>query len=338
MKRVYGMLALVLVGAALIFALWLDRASSSNAPRIEPPKSASVLPPRAPVVIPPRVQLPGGPYEAEDPRWAERAERKKREPDYEWQMQIAFFGKVVDYDTGEPIPGVEFLFSWKDLSPEGTSTATAYSDEQGLLQLSGVMGKSLLLREMQKPGYLRANVEERFFFDYAAFWDDNYYQPDPTKPIIFRMKKLSDSGVPLVHRAGEIALGIGQAGIVNLDSQASVQVELAKSGPHGEQNWAASINVSGGGIRVSTDEFPFTAPNGGYQSFLTLDTQTPKPGNWIGIYQGGQFYIRTADGRFGRLDLKAVPGKAFMRYELWLNPIPGSRILDCNPIQRPASP
>ena len=145
--------------------------------------------------------------------------------------------------------------------------------------------------------------------------------------MIFRMRKKTEAE-PLAHRQAEITVGVGRVGVVQLDQQTAVQVDLLANGDLSAKNWSARVSVAGGGIQTSTEEFPFTAPENGYQSSLTLDFETAKPGNWTEMYQGGQFYVKTANGQYGRIELKAVPGKTFMRYSFFLNPTPGSRNLE----------
>ena len=282
-----------------------------------------------------RMQLPAsepGKYDPTLPQWEEWNRREREDNYWEWKMPINFYGKMVDYDTGTPIEGVEVHLSLTDLSNDGTSQKIVYSNSQGIFELSGATGKKLLVRDWRKDDYIRSNVDTQFSFEYAAFFDPNYHQADPNNPVVFRMKKRGEAEA-LQHRKDEITVDIGRVGLIRVDSQTAVQVELTANGGLREENWSARVSVSGGGIQTSTEEFPFIAPEGGYQSSLTLDAETPKPGNWTELYQGGQFYIKTADERYGRIELKAVPGKTFMRYLLFLNPS-GSRNLEYDPVKR----
>jgi len=271
-------------------------------------------------------------YDPTLPQWTEWNRRNAQDPHWEWKVPISFFGRIVDYDTGVPIAGVEVLFQWNDLSPTGTSEAVTRSDADGFFQLTGQSGKLLSVTGLTKDGYTRSRAERPSMFEYAAFFQPNYHVPDPSQPVVFKMRKV-DPAPGLFHKEGEFSFGPHEPGLLAIDPRVSLRVHLMSNGSQHERNWAASVTVSGGGIRVSTNEFPFTAPEDGYQPSLTLDTKTPKPSNWIGIYQGGQFYLRTDDGRFGRLDLKTIPSKTFMRYEVWLNPKPGSRNLEYDPNQ-----
>jgi len=242
-------------------------------------------------------------------------------------MPINFYGKVVEYITGQPIGGVEIEITWTDLSPNGGSKKTVSSDAQGNFNLTGVTGKGLVIQELKKDGYIRSNGGSQFGFEYAAFFEETYHQPDPKNPVIFRMKKKTE-GEPLIHRQAETTVGAGRVATVQLDQQTVLQIELIANGDLSTKNWSARVTMSGGGIQTSTEEFPFTAPEDGYQASLALDLTTPKPADWTDMYQGGQFYFKTASDQYGRIELKTVPGKTFKRYSLFLNPKPGSRNLE----------
>jgi len=92
------------------------------------------------------------------------------------------------------------------------------------------------------------------------------------------------------------------------------------------RQWAAQVRIVNGGIQPALDEFPFEAPLEGYETELDLGIDTPKPPTWMSLYQGGQFYIKTATG-YGRIELRMISGKSFMRVTTFLNPT-GSRDLE----------
>src|SRR5438552_3803898 len=71
------------------------------------PAMSQSIPPRSAPTPPLSVgdvakQMPGGPYEHNDPRWAERRRMREIDPKYEWKTPISFYGKVID-DNGAPI-------------------------------------------------------------------------------------------------------------------------------------------------------------------------------------------------------------------------------------------
>jgi len=182
---------------------------------------------------------------------------------------------------------------------------------------------------LAKEGYLPYEANQTGF-EYAGFWEETFHEPDPNNPVIFRLHKKTE-GVPLLHREDRIEAASGQRLTVPIESQTRLGITLIENGQIREKKWSAQLEMTGGGIQPSTDEFPFEAPEDGYQSVLTIDIQNPKPVNWGGLYQGGLFYFKTSDGRYGRIELKTVSGKNFMRYSFFLNPTPGERNLQHRP-------
>lgn len=149
-----------------------------------------------------RVQLPAsdpGKYDPTLPQWAEWNRREKADMYWEWKMPINFYGKVVEYTTGESVEGVEIAFSWTDLSLDGGGRKTLFSDTKGNFSLTGITGKHLSVNALKKDGYIRSNIGARFGFEYAAFFEPHYHQPDPNHPVVFRMKKIGETE-PLVYR------------------------------------------------------------------------------------------------------------------------------------------
>ncbi len=339
LKRYLGILILLLAVVGLTVWLWPTKPTvptpnnESAGSQPAPPVTKEVKALQDSWVNNAREQLPAVDPQKYDPilpQWEEWRRRNKEDRFWEWKMPIHFYGKVVEYTTEEPISGVEIVITWTDLSPTGGSRRMLYSDAQGRFSLTGITGKGLVVQELEKDGYIRSNIGSNFGFEYSAFFEETYHQPDPDNPVIFRMKKKGDAE-PLVYRQAEITVGVNHVGAVQIDPQTVLQVELIANGEIREKNWVAKVNVLGGGVQVSTEEFPFTAPEDGYQSSLTLDLKTPKPDNWTQMYQGGQFYVKTANGQYGRIELKTVSGKTFMRYSLFLNPTPSNRNLEYDP-------
>lgn len=132
-----------------------------------------------------------------DPRWVEWNEKNALDFSFEWKVSINFFGKVVD-ENGNPVNGAKILFAWTDLSRAGTSSKQSTSDEQGLFDLTGKTGKFLEVR-VSKEGYY-AYSENRFAFEYAAFFDENYHQPNAKTPVVFRLRKKGDIPQELIVR------------------------------------------------------------------------------------------------------------------------------------------
>src|SRR5262249_33218819 len=108
------------------------------------------------------------------------------DPQYDWKQPINFYGKVVD-ENDVPVPDVSVNFTWNDLSPTGTSHASATSDENGLFSLTGQHGKRLSVTA-SKPGYYSAGDARAASFEYANP-ADGLFTPDPNNPVLLHLRK-----------------------------------------------------------------------------------------------------------------------------------------------------
>lgn len=292
----------------------------------------------------PKVQRPGAPYEPEDPRWKWWNEMYKKDSYFEWRTPINFYGKVVDYSTSTPISGVEVKLVWNDLSPEGSSRGTVITDAEGAFSLTGIKGKGISVQAITRDGYVRSKVGSQFSFEYAAFFEKHYHQPDPNKPVIFRMKK---KGVaePLVYR--DTLYGIAPDGTPHyLDLKTGsktvggapcgdleLRLTRADSGNPDRPDWALTIQgVGGAGLAESAEEFMFEAPADGYVNQVRVEQRDGSPDYQSQTYRN--YYVRLADGKtFARIETHV-----FSRYNegaavnvtVYLNPS-GSRNLEYDP-------
>jgi hypothetical protein len=272
-------------------------------------------------------QEPGGPYAPADPRWPERTRKLKADPQYEWKTPIEFYGKVVDQD-GEPVSGVEVKMNWTDMSPEGTSEAQRTTDASGLFSITGIQGKNFGVIALEKEGYVPFSKSNPNSFEYAGFWEPSYHIPDKENPVIFRLRKKGEAAV-LANVSGKIVLEFGKAVTIpmprEMPSSTVLKVTVFEN-IASPRKWNATVSVEGGGVVPTIEEFPFEAPEQGYQSSLDLNQSSPHPPGWQDLFQGGQFYIKTDNG-YGLLKLEQTVGKKTLRYSLALN-LKGDRNLE----------
>ena len=83
-----------------------------------------------------------------------------------------------------------------------------------------------------------------------------------------------------------------------------------------------------GGIVPALEEFPFEAPQEGYQSSLDLNQGSPHPPGWQDLHEGGWFYIKTRQG-YGLLKLRQIRGNKTLRYQVLLNSKGGTNFGTC---------
>jgi Carboxypeptidase regulatory-like domain len=262
-------------------------------------------------------------YDPSLPQWTEWKRRRKADPQFEWKMPINFYGRVLD-QNGQPVKGAKVRFQWTDTSAAGTTERFTETDALGTFSLQNARGKRLGVF-VSKDGY-HAVAHGRGSFEYAAFFEPIYIEPDTNNPVIFHLLE-KRTAEQLVRTEQEVKLpAIGSVAKVKLDASTTVEIKLLANAIDPDQPWSIQITSTSGGLRATTDEFPVEAPTGGYQHSTTLDRKSPKPPNWSGLHEGGILYVKAANG-YGRLELRMIAGKDWARVTTFLNPS-GSRNLE----------
>ena len=253
----------------------------------------------------------------------------KLDKNFEWKMPIVFYGKIID-DKSHPVSEAAVNALWTDLSVKGSSERTLVSNSAGEFTLTGVSGKRLIVR-IKKEGYSVYN-DNRSSFEYAAYFEPEWHVPDPSSPVIFRLRKNREAET-LVKRDVRLPLALGSAVTFSLNPNeqdaARVVIELLSNAPLREKQWSARISAPDGGLQSTLEEFPYEAPVSGYQSTLVTDYASPKPIGVDGGYQGGVFFLQTPKG-YGRIQIKMMPGNNYARISSFWNPA-GSRNLEFDP-------
>jgi hypothetical protein len=254
----------------------------------------------------------------------------------EWQVPIDFYGKVVD-ESNQPVAGADVAFNWDEVPNEkGSKKSNTKSDSEGLFALHGARGPSLDV-EVGKQGYY-ASKENPWTFVYAI---NGHFSPDVYNPVIFHLRKEGKSE-PLIHIAGvglhamrdyllsngkptDVSLSTGNImpagrGDFSVTFQAGVPLENYPS----RITWQYQISVPNGGLIATDKEYPFIAPEEGYQS---LDTWNVTATNWTQEVDK-QYFIKLVNGNFARIHLRIIgTARPYFRMESFLNPS-GSRNLE----------
>jgi hypothetical protein len=96
-------------------------------------------------------------------------------------------------------------------------------------------------------------------------------------------------------------------------------------------DWNIEVSASGGGLVSHDEEFPFLAPEEGYQPVLRASMKAEDP-EWVGFFRR-KCYFKTRDGaNYGRVDFEMhpFPKRSSPRVQIreyYLNPA-GSRNLE----------
>ncbi|CAM2832428.1 carboxypeptidase-like regulatory domain-containing protein [Rariglobus hedericola] len=252
----------------------------------------------------------------------------KLDQKFEWKMPIEFYGKVID-DEGLPVSAAIVSMHWTDISPNGTSERTMTADTQGNFSLNGVNGKRLIIR-IKKDGYRIYDSGNRFSFEYAAYYEPEWHVPNAGNPVIFKMHKNRQADPLVVRENQEAELSSGQKrSFVIGPKGAAVMVERLPNIDTSRKGWAARISVPGGGLVISTVEFPIEAPETDYMETIEVTDKTPKPVVWQGD-NGAAFFVKTQQG-YGRVTVRNTPGAAWVYVTSYFNPNPASRNLEFDP-------
>lgn len=252
-----------------------------------------------------------------------------------WHTPIAFYGKVIDQNSN-PIEGASVQFQWSG-QPDKMSKAATASDAKGLFSLEGKEGRILDV-SVSKDGYYNSRRDKTGFL-YALGPD--IYSPDPSNPVIFHLHK-KGKGQPLIEQ--QFPPGIGQIwqlhhdgkpisldllnGSQNTSGSGQMKLEFWRdiSDLHKQPfDWKLQLSVAGGGILQTDEEFPFEAPENGYQHSVVIDMPATNQ-NWIGDLRT-KFYLQMPNGNYGRIDFYILPYNGVFTVKSWVNPT-GSRNLE----------
>ena len=330
------------VAIALIAIVWLLRRSQNPHPPIptEAVERDATLTPTAQVSAtnaPSRSQK--SPSETPEEYTQQFHERVMADRDFEWKHPIDFWGRVLD-EADQPLEGATIEFTWNDVSQEGSSHSVATSDRDGRFSLLDRRGKRLYVK-VWREGYYSTSQALTAAFEYANPFD-NRFIPDARNPVVFRMRKIA-ALEPLETRQVKLDLpnNAGPLGFNpvthKLHSEGPLLLELQAS-PRDEQkrsDYRLTMVIRGGGLIATNEEFPFTAPEAGYEPSHVWMMEREDP-NWMADLSG-QFYFYLSDPRLygrGRFELLLSNGRADSSSVLiltyWLNPS-GSRNLEADP-------
>jgi hypothetical protein len=339
-------LVIVLSAVGIAVVWWWLRSLSLPAPQApivgQPAEASPTSTPTNDVeATPTGRQIPGGTYEPSDPRWKEVHAKDLVDQAWEWRMPINFYGRVVD-ENEQPVPGTKIELSWTDLSKAGSSQAQTTTDAQGSFSLLNQTGRNLQVR-VSKDGYYTPK-RQQISFDYAGFWDANYHEPNPNNPVIFHLRK-KNQGEAL--RGGEIRPTIPangtpvrfdllNGGKVSPDGQLEIAaVTNTEKYPPRIFDWRATISVPGGGLVEHNAEFPFEAPEDGYQLNAEFDMPTNAQ-DWKRLIEKSYFIKFGSPPRYGRIEVRLNGGSQKASISYWVNPS-GSRNLEASSTEHASS-
>ena len=262
--------------------------------------------------------------------------RTREDPAYEWKQPINFYGKVVD-ENNEPVSEATVDFEWNDLSEQGTSSSQTMSDNLGFFSLRDEKGKRLYV-QVQKDGYYTSR-RTGVAFEYANP-ATGLFRPDSNNPVIFHLRK-KGPGVDLVTSKFGIKLSFpihiprdGTPIMVDLlqrKTGQTGQLQISESKPEYAEwqqatNWSFRMEIPDGGFIEQNDEFPFEAPENGYEPVVEFNFEKGT-GDWVQHIKKSYYLKFGSPPRYGRLQIETgiSYGGAILTYAI--NP-DGSRNLE----------
>jgi len=353
MNRRHTVTWAVLLALLAAFLWWLNR-PTPPVPTVErvpsPPTPATPQPTPQGVVTPLVYEVPSkGKYQGMgDPRWKWWKDMENRDPAFEWKMPIDFWGKVVDQD-GRPVPRAKVRYGWN--STNGSNERFEESNAQGLFSITGITGKFLSVKVEKEYYHARGGLAGQGF-EYAAFFEGDYHEPDPENPVIFRLIKKLEAEPLIVGRINNL-LQYDQGpyyydlerGKISRQPPSNVGLKFIlqrSASPQGQPfDWTWTVKGVNALVQTTEDEFPQMAPTDGYAS----QWQESQSANAAKFQQDGaaRLYVQTVENQYAVVDLKlAQPNLRHVGPNLgvksFFNPKAGSRILEYDPAKTVTNP
>lgn len=276
-----------------------------------------------------------------DSRWKWWHAMEKQDSSFEWKMPINFYGKVVD-GNGLPIQNAKIRFQWTDTSTKGTSEKFTESNADGTFSLTRENGKALGVY-VTKPGF-HAGVKSFGSYEYAAFFEWDYHEPDKNSPVIFRLDKkipaepllTYDTFYQLSYEPGIYYYNLQQGKLSRQQTvEDGLKFTLTRSEtPQGKPfDWTWTVEGVKAAVQLTTEEFPQSAPADAYVPSWKIEEKADAEDF---RRQGTvRLYVRTGNGRYAVVDLQlSHPNKReigpTLSVKSYLNPS-GSRNLEYDP-------
>lgn len=261
-----------------------------------------------------------------------------------WQSEndkkLVFYGKLLD-QYGQPVADAKVVGSTMIIAGIDETRSRQYettSDANGLFQFTEARGV--------KMGVFPSKTGYEFNRKYAkANWSEDY-QPDPTNPVVFTMWKLqgaermikAETNFIRIHNNQESQIDLNRVEKVNTGGDLVVVLRCAPlDGPpyvNGKRNpfdWDLTIEIPNGGfVPIAEGEYPYQAPDDGYQKTLSFRMSRSDP-KWISELHRS-YYIQMDNGkRYGHINfwfmINTGQDGSFARMESHINPW-GSRNLE----------
>ena len=340
MKK-YTLCAVVIL-AVLIVAWGLLRGS-----RMAEPSQAALIPekPSTALTAPPTEQR-----RAQAPAWVplEPGREIPSKQQLEWkkmmrqldQTPMDLFGIVLD-EKDQPVLGAIVRISWNPLEGD-TIEVMLKSDDDGRFAFTGRKGRYVSV-DIKKEGYDailsgRASLP----FNFAAPPGEKGYRSNPDQPEVFRLRK-KGHGVALVRKYLDIDLPASGSVKVDINtgrisSNGFLEFKINRSRIQSPFAWDANAKIQGGGFIKAEGQFPFEAPEEGYQEELTWSFPLNDQGRQRNIAFDEAYFVAFGSPRkYARIRLSPRADSWVLIMEAFINPDGGRNLEPVSPPSHPMS-
>lgn len=220
---------------------------------------------------------------------------------------IAFFGKVVDEET-QAVAGASVHFIW--LTADGTPETDAASAADGSFSLTGVKGSEVSVYVSKKDYYEIKSLN-------GVTFDNTGNGSSQDTPVLFHLRK-KGSGADLVTSqfgiAKDFQFSMPRDGtpvwldFFNRKIGSEGQMELTAIKPPNGQSapeWSFRLTIPDGGLIENNDEFPFRAPESGYQSTIEFRFKNDDP-NWGKSLRKIFYIVFGQPAKYGRITIETA--------------------------------
>lgn len=227
--------------------------------------------------------------------------------------EIELWGKIVD-QNGEPVEGVLIEYSADSgYLAEGSGVGRAFSGPDGLFLISNVKGVRLVIRELDKSGYVYNSpneggirFESRNSSSTTAYWGD-YSAKEPFMITLTKLSKFSklvkgNKMLGFIPDGRNYNVEFSTSGDLKLktaDSKGDLKVSFSRD----SDSWSVEFQTPDGGLQETNDIYMISPPESGYDvsikyHFSKKEKDTLKK----------NFYILLQNRKFsGHLALEIIP-------------------------------
>ncbi len=259
----------------------------------------------------------------------------RADPSYMFKVPINFYGKVLDQEE-KPLADANIGFNWNKVNETNDSqmesgVAETKTDPEGRFSLENQKGGQLNVK-VSKPGYYSV-ASNPCCFEFAQPYAGNFYTPDAKNPVVFHLKKKGNGAALITSHNGmrsNVQLAIPMDGtpiqvdLLHQKAAAAGPLQVSQIKPMNQSSqqakeWSFQMTIPDGGFVENHDEFPYAAPDSGYQQSVQLDFQKNQT-NWAtGIKK--DYYIRFGSPPlYGRLHLETSIDQAGAWLTYAINP------------------